>query len=955
MGFFDNRGDLGPPPEAFRFGSSGKSTPMPFRWLGLAALVLVGYLTISVLKTIYVDVLWFDSVGFGGVYQTELTARVALFFAGALIAVAVLGGNIILARRFAPVGLEESFIEEVDPEAIRRIVAVLLVAGTLFLGVIFGSVAAGNWETILSWLNSQPFGREDAQFQRDIGFYVFSLPALHLIQQWMLSLLFVSALASAGVYALSISLQRFELNLNQQMRIHLSFLVGAIFLAIAASTMLNVYDIVSSSGGIVYGAKYTDVNARLPVRYLLVALSLFAATATIANPFLSAQGFRAPLFAIGLWGFAGIVGGVLYPAIVQSVTVEPNERLREAPYIERNIAATRFAYGLDPVVETRFPAEQAVKQADLDANPETLANIRLLDPIPLRDTFNQIQAIRQFYTFNDVDVARYTINGKTQQVMAAARELDITRAQGTNWTRERLQLTHGYGAVIAPVNEVVNEGLPKLITSEIPPKSDVIKITEAGARIYFGEKTDQYVVGRSSEPEFDYPLGNGNAATSYPEDRGIQLNSTLRRAMLAWELGDANLLISGQITSESRLLMDRQIQQRVRKVAPFLLLDSDPYMVVIDGRIMWLQSAYTTSTRFPYAQPSGLLGEVNYVRSSVQITIDAQTGDMHFYLLDSQDPIAKTWSRIFPGLFEPNDAIPAAVRAHMRYPLDLFKLQSQLYLRYHITDPSVFFIGEDVWNIPAETKNNKLQAIEPYYVTMVLPDEQRAAGVDRAEFVLIMPFTPRNRQNTVAWLAGRSDGGNLGKLRAYRFPTEDLVFGPAQIEARIDQNPGISQQITLWNQSGSSVVRGNLLMIPVGTSFLFVEPIYLQSENSKLPELVRVVVANGTQIAMERTFPEALDVVMGKRPSSLANGPQAAPTAPATQPGATATPARGTATPTATPRPGATPTIAPATIEELLRQAQQSSNTTQQELDRLRAILEAIQKQLQTQPQTPAR
>ena len=425
-------------------------------------------------------------------------------------------------------------------------------------------------------------------------------------------------------------------------------------------------------------------------------------------------------------------------------------------------------------------------------------------------------------------------------------------------------------------------------------------------------------------------------------------------ALLAWELGDANLMISGQITTDSRLLMDRQVQQRVRKVAPFLLLDSDPYMVVIDGRIVWMQSAYTTSTQFPYSQPSGLLGAVNYVRSSVQITTDAQTGDMHFYLIDAQDPVAKTWARIFPSLFQTNEEIPAAVRAHMRYPLDLFKLQSHLYLRYHITDPSVFFIGEDVWNIPAEKKQNKEQPIEPYYVTMALPDEQRAGAAEKVEFVLIMPFTPRNRQNTVAWLAGRSDGANFGKLRAYRFPTEDLVFGPAQIEARIDQNPGISQQITLWNQTGSAVVRGNLLMIPIGTSFLFVEPIYLQAENSRLPELVRVVVANGNQIAMERTFPEALDVVMGKRPSSLAGGSQPAP-----QPGGgarpTATPAAGVATPAPTPRPGVTPTISPASIEELLRQAQQSSNATQQELDRLRAILEAIQKQLQTQPQTPPR
>ncbi|MDA0302282.1 MAG: UPF0182 family protein, partial [Chloroflexi bacterium] len=826
MGFFDDRGDLGPPPEPFRFGTSeGGRQSLPFRWLGLGALVLVAYLAINVLKTIYVDLLWFDSVGFTSVYRTELTARILLFFAGALVAVAVVGGNILIARRFAPVGIEESFIEEVNPEAIRRMVAVLLVAGTLFFGLIFGTAAAGGWDTLLSWMNAQPFGQTDAQFDRDIAFYAFTLPAFQFLQQWVLSLLFVAALASAGVYGLAIALQRFELNISQAMRVHLSLVAGAIFLAIAANSMLNVYDLVNAAGGIVYGATYTDVNARLPVRYILVALALFAAVATILNPFLSAQGFRGPLFAIGLWGFAGLVGGVIYPSIVQSVTVDPNERLREAPFIERNIKATRYAYGLDQVDQTGFPAEQSVKQADLDASPDTLANIRVLDPIPLRDTFNQIQAIRQFYTFHDVDMDRYVIDGKTRQVMLSARELDASRADGVNWTRERLQLTHGYGAVIAPVNEVQAEGLPRLITSEIPPKSDVIPISEAGARIYFGERTRQYVVGRSSEPQFDYPLGNGNASTSYEEDRGIQLNSLLRRAMLAWQLGDVNLLISGQITSDSRLLMNRQIQQRIREIAPFLRLDSDPYMVVLDGQINWMQTAYTTSSRFPYSQPSGVLGSANYVRKSVQITTNAQTGDMHFYMVDEQDPVIQTWARIFPDLFEPSAAMPAEVRAHMRYPLDLFKLQSLLYLRYHITDPSVFFIGEDVWNIPIEKRDNKEQPIEPYYVTMALPGEPRVNGQEQLEFILIMPFTPRNRQNTVAWLAGRSDGEHFGKLRAYRFPTEDLVYGPQQIEARIDQNPLISQQITLWNQSGSSVLRGNLLMIPIGTSFLFVQPV----------------------------------------------------------------------------------------------------------------------------------
>ena len=942
MGFFDDRGELGPPPEPFRIAGRGDPRAAQLRWVGIGALALVTYVVLNVLKSTYVDYLWFDSVRFKTVFETTLGAQVVLFLGGAAVTVALIGANVWIARRLAPRGAEESFIEEVDPDAIRRVVTVLLVAGTLFFGVIFGSIAGGAWETVLGALHVTEFGKADAQFGRDLSFYVFTLPALHYAQGWLIGVLVMSGLAAGAVYALAISLQRFELNITGGMRIHLSVVAGLILLLVAVNSYLGIFDLVESRAGFVFGATYTDVHARLPVRYVLVALAAFAGVVTIANAFLSPSGFRAPIFAFGLWSFVGLVGGGLYPAAVQSLQVEPNQRLLEAPFIERNIAATRYGYGLDQAKETPFPAAQSVTQREIDANPETLANVRLLDPIPLRDTFNQIQAIRQFYVFHDVDVDRYTIAGKTRQVMTSARELDIARAQTTNWTRERLQLTHGFGAVVSPVNEVGEEGLPRLFTQDIPPKSEILPIAADGARIYFGERTNHYVVGKSSEPEFDYPVGEGNAATSFPHDRGIRLNSLLRRGALAWELGDGNLMISGQITTESRLLMHRDIQTRIRKIAPFLRLDTDPYVVIIDGRLTWIQPAYTATERLPYSQPSnGPLGATNYIRNSVQITVDAGTGDVHFYLTDAADPIAQTWSAIFPGLFEADAAMPPAIRAHLRYPLDLFKLQAQLYLRYHITDPSVFFIGEDVWNIPTKKFQAKEQPIEPYYVVMALPDERAAGAAEQVEFVLIMPFTPRNRQNTVAWMAGRSDGANLGKLRAYRFPTEDLVFGPAQIEARIDQNPGISSQITLWDQSGSEVIRGNLLMIPVGDSFLFVEPIYLQAQNSRLPELVRVVVANGNNVAMERTFAEALDVVMGKRPSSLSGLTQT--------PGGVAPGAPGPGAPQA-PRPGAAPAIPAGTIEELLRQARGSADTSQAELNRLRAILDAIQRQIQQPP-----
>ncbi len=942
MGFFDDRGNLGPPPEPFRFNEGREfRSPVPLRWLAIAVVVVLAYITLNVLKSIYVNVLWFDSVDYGSVYRTVITTRIVLFLIGAVIAGVVVGLNVFIARRFAPAGFETALIEEINPDAMRRVILVGLVAVTLFLAVVFGTIAADSWETVLKWLNGVEFGREDPQFRRDISFYLFDLPAYQAIQGWLLGLVIVSAIAAGGIYALAMSFTRGEIRVEGAMRTHLSILGGVAFLLIAVNSYLGIFNLVNSPSGLVYGATYTDVNARLPVAYILVALAAFTGIASIANAFLAREGFRAPMFAAGLWVVAGLLGGLIYPNTVQTFQVEPNERVREQQYIARNIESTRFAYGLDEIQELQYPANQVVTQEEFDANPLTLENVRLLDPRPLRDTVNQIQAIRQFYQFTDVDVDRYEIDGQTRQVMISARELDISRVEDRNWTRERLQLTHGFGAVAAPVNEVQPGGQPRLFTSDIPPRSDVLPISIDGARIYFGEITNHYVIGNTSEPQFDYPLGEGNEETSYAEDRGIPLGGFLRRGVLAWELGDTNLLISGQLTSDSRLLWRRNIVERVREIAPFLVLDSDPYVVLLDEKVHWFMTGYTVASDFPYSQPQG---GVNYIRDSVKITVDAQTGDVVFYLVEPDDPVAATWAKIFPDLFTSAEEMPDAVREHLRYPEDLFSLQSQLYLRYHITDPNVFFIGEDVWNIPSELVGQTEQPLEPYYVSMTLPDDIVEDGVqEEIEFVLIMPFTPRNRLNTVAWLAGRSDGEHYGTLRAYRFPTTSLVYGPSQIETRINQNPGISQQFSLWSQAGAQIYRGNLLMIPLGSSFLFVEPIYLQAENSRLPELVRVIVANGNTLAMEPTLEAALEVVMGRRPASLPNATTdiGDPPVPGTDP----TPVP---TPTVTPIP--TPTIViPGDLGELLSEAFEASEATQAELDRLRALLDAIQRQLEAQ------
>jgi uncharacterized protein len=787
------------------------------------------------------------------------------------------------------------------------------------MAVIFGSVAGGAWETVLRWMNGVEFGVTDPQFNRDVAFYVFDLPAYHFFHGWALGLVIVSALAAGAVYGLTFSLQRFELNITRGMRIHLSILGGVVLLLIAVSTFLGIFDLVANAGGIVYGATYTDVNARLPVRYVLVALAAFAGVATILNAFLSQNSFRIPIFAFGLWAFAGIVGGIIYPQMIQRFQVDPNELDRERPYIARNIEATRDAWQLNEIDIRSHPANPVVTGEEIDANPETLANIRLLDPIPMRETLNQIQAIRPFYRFRDIDISRYPLGGENdRQVLVAARELDLSRAGSLNWTQQRLQFTHGFGAVVTPVNEVDDSGLPTLITQDIPPRSESLPISIQGSRIYFGELTDHYVIVNTNVAEFDYPVGEGGQeVTRYEEDRGIVLSNPLRRFVLSWDLADFNVLISGQIQNDSRLLLHRNIQERVAKVAPFLLLDGDPYVAIIDDRLQWIQPAYTVADTYPYSQPRG---GVNYVRNSVQIVTDAITGDMSFYLVDETDPIAQTWAGIFPDLFTPDSEMPEEIRQQLRYPLDLFRIQAQHYQVYHITDPDTFFFQEDVWEIPVQTVGGRDQRMEPYYVTMSLP------GEEQVEYVLILPFTPRDRPNTIAWLAGRSDGEHFGTMRAFRFPADRLIFGPRQIENRIDQNALISQQMTLWQSGESEVQRTTLMMIPVGDSFLYVQPVYLQAAGGQLPELRRVIVANGNAVAMEPSFEEALEVVLGERAPSEIEGLPGDVTLPL-DPDAPAQPT--------TPAPAQPTPVPPGTVQNLDEIIQQ-----------LRVLLDQLEAQL---------
>jgi hypothetical protein len=615
------------------------------------------------------------------------------------------------------------------------------------------------------------------------------------------------------------------------------------------------------------------------------------------------------------------IGAPVYAASVQRLTVDPDELEKERRYIQRNLDATRAAFGLDQIEERPFPASPEVTPAEIAASPDTINNIRLLDVRPLQDTYTQIQTIRPLYEFNDVDIDRYVIDGVRRQVMLAARELSPNRLppDAQSWVNRRLQFTHGYGLVMSPVNEVVQEGLPELLIKDIPV-SGVLPVTRP--EIYYGEEPEHYVIVKTKAQEFDYPVGETSVQTVFEGEGGVQLGGIFRRVLLAWEFQDLNILISDSVTSESRILFRRNIQNRIRSIAPFLTLDHDPYVVIADGRLVWIQDAYTTTSQYPYSRraPDGY----NYIRNSVKVVVDAYDGTTRFYLVDPDDPIARTYARIFPKLFTPYDQMPAALRAHVRYPEDLFKAQVDTYRTYHIKDTGALYNREDIWNVPTELFGASEVRVEPYYVIMRIPDEPTE------EFMLILPLTPARRLNTIAWVAARSDVPNYGKLLAFRFPTESLVFGPQQVESRIDQDPLISAQFALWNQSGSRVIRGNLLMIPIGSGNLFVEPIYLRAETSQLPELKRVVVANGNRIAMEPTLRRSLEVVFGLAPSSLpgASG----------QPLPTLSPSPGAATPGPTPTPAATRTPAPAGtpagVADLARQADAAYQRAQDALRR---------------------
>ena len=824
---------------------------MTTRVILIVAAVIALLIFLNIFKGFYTEWLWFNSLGYGSVYATILKTKVLVFFSAAIIFCILFLGNLVLATRLAP-RTEAGFWPWSIVRQIQPVLKWSAILGTILLSVIVGLAAQANWEVILRFFNEQPFGITDPVFHREIGFYVFSLPFLQLLRGWFLGALIITLLGSAGVYALSYTVQRIRFDLARPVLTHVGGLVIAILGLFAWGYWLGIWELVFSSQGVVFGAGYADMHARLPAQWILLAVVVIFMGIILVS--VLRRNSRWPLYGIAGWVVAAIIVGGIFPAVIQRFQVEPNELALERPYIEYNIQFTREAFALDRVEEQPFPAEEAPTPQDIAQNEVTINNIRLWDPRPLKDTYNQIQSIRLYYDFHDVDIDRYIIDGEYRQVMLSARELSAEKLAGEaqTWVNRRLQFTHGYGIALSPVNEVTAQGLPNLLVKDIPPVGD---FNIERPQIYFGEKTNNYVIVNTKTEEFDYPMGDENVYGHYEGKDGVSLGSFLRRLVYAWQFGDLNILISGELTPESRVLYYRNIGERVNHLAPFLKLDKDPYLVVMDGRLFWIQDAYTTSDRYPYSEPFG--GGPNYIRNSVKAVIDAYNGNVTFYVTDPEDALIRTYQAIFPELFVPAEQMPESLRAHIRYPEDMFNIQASVYQSYHMRDARVFYNKEDLWTVPREVYFGSEQAMEPYYIIMRLPEEEKE------EFLLMLPFTPVNKNNTIGWLAARSDGENYGKLLAYHFPKERLVYGPSQIENRIGQDTVITEQLALWGRGGSRVIRGNLLLIPLGKSILYVEPVFLQAEAGGLPELKRVIVVAGDQIAMAPTLEGSIAAIFG--------------------------------------------------------------------------------------------
>jgi uncharacterized membrane protein (UPF0182 family) len=878
---------------------------------GRAGLLRVLLIVIAILiglgilgSSLYSSWLWFQNLQFSSVFLTMVISKFLIGLVAAGVFLLSVGVNYHVARfsvkRAHGVSGQGGGISleglPISQRGSRWAIGVFLI----IIALMVGSAASTKWSMILRYFHPKSFGVSDPIFGRDVAFYVFSLPFYLFLKNWLMGFIVFSGVVALLVYRMGdlitmemgiIQAQDQKVQLPTKVRIdlpvkkHLSILGMIVIVLLIWGYWLKAYGLLYSTGGPAFGASYTDIHVQLVAyRILMVVLGAFAICLAI-NMHLQRRG----VLLIGLAATLGavVVAGSVVPFLVQKIVVKPNELDKERRYIAYNIESTRRAYKLDRVRERDFLTDENLSMADIVKNRMTIENIRIWDERPLKETYSQLQSIRLYYDFSGIDVDRYVLDGQYRQVTLSAREISVGQLplQARTWVNRHLVYTHGYGLALNPVNQVTQEGLPNLLVKDLPPVSRGIEVRRP--EIYYGERTENYVIVRTREKEFDYPKGDTNVYTTYRGDGGVPINSFLRRLLFAITFRSSDIFFTGYLTPHSRIMFYRGIDKRVGKIAPFLRFDRDPYLVIADGHLFWMLDGYTTTSMYPYSsRTSEKFGlEINYIRNSVKVVVNAYTGKVAFYVIDEADPIIGSFMEIFPDLFRSIDEMPGSLRSHIRYPRDLFDIQAALYRKYHMHDVGVFYNQEDLWEVPNEVYADTQQKMEPYYIIIKVP------GEEREEFLLMLPFTPSNKANMIAWLAARSDMPSYGDLLVYKLPKEKLIFGPMQVEARVDQQTEISRELTLWGQKGSRVIRGNLMAIPIEQSFLYVEPVYLQASqeakpevepasrmarpsmrrserptrNIALPELKRVIVAYGNEVVMKEDLKAALAAIFGER------------------------------------------------------------------------------------------
>ncbi|PIE55328.1 MAG: hypothetical protein CSA35_02565 [Dethiosulfovibrio peptidovorans] len=846
-------------------GSNDRSQPpkfkLPISKPVLIALVIVALIIVVVQGSagFLTEIYWFQAQKLSSVFWTTLISQWGLWLTATILSTVIFLISFRLAqRRAGSISLPDELAQLIPLRSPKA--ALLVIAASIILGVITGNGVRGQWEVVLRFIHATSFGVTDPIFGHDVGLYVFGLPFYHMLHAWLMQLLFLCLVGSAAIYVLTL-LPKFQLErriiVPTPIRGHLLSLAALLALNWSFGYWLERFNLLYSTRGVAFGASYTDIHADLLALNVMTVLSAMVAVLLLLG--IAKKTWKYSAFVIGALFVSNILLRGVYPGLIQKYVVVPNELVKETPYIEHNITATVEAYGLKDLSILKVEPDKTITQADLEDDTETLTNIRLWEYSPLLRSYKQLQEIRSYYDFLNADIDRYSVRGHTRQVMIAARELNLRELQNPTWTNTKLEFTHGYGVVMNPVNEVSPSGQPVFWVKDLPPLMS-IPMSINKPQIYYGEAPENYAFVKTTVQEFDYPMGESNARTTYDGSGGVPMGSLWRRLIYALSFNDSKIIFSDVFTPESRIMYHRNIRGRLRKAAPFLLYDGDPYMAVVNGRLLWIQDCYTATDGYPYSEPVPVgagrsRARINYIRNSVKATVDAYDGTMIFYVLDNSDPLIATWRKIFPDLFTDGSSMSPELRRHIRYPKGLFAIQSEIYRTYHMQNPNTFYNKEDVWETVGSGDDHT--AMDSYYLIMTL------AGETSSEFVIISPFMPVGKNNMIAWLAGRSDGEHYGDLLVYKFPKQKLIYGPTQVAALVDQNPEISAQLSLWSQRGSDVIRGNMLVIPIGKSLLYVQPLYLRAERGDLPELKRVIVSTGGRVTWAQDFGSALAKLLG--------------------------------------------------------------------------------------------